>query len=127
VTRPRHSRHRRLTLNSIGVALSLVLVISASDVHGAALNHSTFKTPTPVLWSTSPHSFEDHMEPGSCVLSPAHEPVLLKTAKPFIRWLEPAGDIAPPGDTDHGVPLWHGELAPQYLRQPCPARAPPVA
>jgi hypothetical protein len=127
VTRPRLSRFRRSTRDSIGLALSLVVFMSASDVHGSSLNHSTFETPTPILWTENPHSFDDHMEPGSALLSPAHEPMLLKTARPFIRWLQPTGALAPPEHSGHGVPNQQGDLAPQYLQQPSPARAPPVA
>lgn len=127
MTRPRHLRFSRLARGSVGLALSTVVFMGASDLHGSALNHSTFKTPTPVLWTDKPHSADDHMEPGAGALAPAHEPVLFKTAKPFIKWLEPAGALAPPGDSEWHISHRQSDLAPQYLRLPSPARAPPVA
>ena len=106
------------------VAMFLLLVVGAADVHSSALHHNTFRTSTPVLPGCT--DVTGHVEPGGAALTPAHEPVLLKGAKGFALDTPRTGSLEPPASTAPTRLAWQNDSPLERGRRPSPARAPPL-
>jgi hypothetical protein len=125
MTQTKSTRPRGRRSCIVGIGISLVVFLSAMDVHGHALNCATHKTPTPVL-----RGYElgaDHIEPGSSSLAPAHGPMLLTKVKQHVVLLRLNRPLTPPTATAFDTPDQQADVPLELFQQPSPARAPPGA
>ena len=68
------SRIERCVVEALGLAL--VLLVCAGDLHGRSLNHSTYRTPHPILASCGDSAEPQHVEPAGAALTPEHAALL---------------------------------------------------